>query len=146
MQARVLSKHTEEIFDGKTDHMSYLGANPTITRYDATSSLVRFENRYIFLGYEKRSSLLKCWRCSCKFETRRIGSCYAANFYSAGIVSHDRGIGSSVAKFNRFTREPTLPIGGHFLMFKNFELAKYQLCVSQLIYIHRMCLIFCNVW
>jgi hypothetical protein len=41
--------------------------------YNAMSSLVRFENN-IFVFYEKRSSLLQRRRCSCKFNSRRIGS------------------------------------------------------------------------
>jgi hypothetical protein len=34
------------------------GANPTNARYNATSSLMRFEEENIFFHYEKRSSLL----------------------------------------------------------------------------------------
>jgi hypothetical protein len=56
-------------------------ASPTIAScnasavkfYNATSSLVRFENKNIFSYFEKRSSLLQRWRCSCKFESRSIG-------------------------------------------------------------------------
>jgi hypothetical protein len=37
--------------------------------------LARFENKKIyFFFFENRSSLLNCWRCSCKFKSRRIGS------------------------------------------------------------------------
>jgi hypothetical protein len=54
------------------------GANPTIASYNAsaakvynaTSSLVHFENNILF-NYEKRSSLLQRWRCSCKYNSRR---------------------------------------------------------------------------
>jgi hypothetical protein len=38
-----------------------------LKNYNAASSLVRFENQYIFFYFEKRSSLLKRWRCRCKF-------------------------------------------------------------------------------
>jgi hypothetical protein len=51
--------------------------------YNATGSLAHFENKYIFLPYEKRSSLLQRCRCSCKFKNRRIGS---------WIQSYDFGI------------------------------------------------------
>jgi hypothetical protein len=58
------------------------GANPTIASYNAsavkiynaTSSLLRFENENNFYKFEKRTSLLQRWRCSCKFLSRRIGS------------------------------------------------------------------------
>jgi hypothetical protein len=40
--------------------------------YNATSSLVRFKDKKITL--KKRSSLMKRWRCSYKFRSRRIGS------------------------------------------------------------------------
>jgi hypothetical protein len=33
-----------------------------------------FQNLKIFFYFEKRSSLLQRWRCSCKFKIRRIGS------------------------------------------------------------------------
>jgi hypothetical protein len=44
------------------------GANPTtsidnVNFYDATSSLVRFENKNMFFYFEKRSTLLQRWRC-----------------------------------------------------------------------------------
>jgi hypothetical protein len=48
-------------------------ANPAIASYNAKSSGARFENKMIFFIYEKRSSLLQRWRCSCKFQSRRIG-------------------------------------------------------------------------
>jgi hypothetical protein len=56
--------------------------NPTIASYNAsavkiynaTSSLVRCENKTIFFSHDKHSSLLQRWRCSCKFKSRRIGS------------------------------------------------------------------------
>jgi hypothetical protein len=63
------------------------GANPTIASYsasvvnfyNATGSLVRFINKNTFFLYsKKRSSLLQRWRCSCKFESRRIGSWVAS--------------------------------------------------------------------
>jgi hypothetical protein len=59
------------------------GANPTIVSYNAsvvkiynvTSSLVRFEKqKNIGNTFIKRSSLLQRWRCSCKFQSSRIGS------------------------------------------------------------------------
>jgi hypothetical protein len=58
------------------------GANPTIVIYNASvvnfynamGSLARFENKNILFCFEKRSSLLQRWRCSCKFKNRRIGS------------------------------------------------------------------------
>jgi hypothetical protein len=43
--------------------------------YNATSNLARFENKNILSFFEKRSSLLQRCRCSCKFKSRRIGSC-----------------------------------------------------------------------
>jgi hypothetical protein len=57
------------------------GANPTIASYNASvvhfynsmSSLARFKKNSFFY-FEKRSSLLQRWRCSCKFKSRRIGS------------------------------------------------------------------------
>jgi hypothetical protein len=51
----------------------YPRANPTIVSYNATSSLVRFENKHMFIYFEKRSNLLQCWRCSCKFGSCMIG-------------------------------------------------------------------------
>jgi hypothetical protein len=52
------------------------GAKPTIASYNAPSCLVRFEdNTYLCSFYEKRTSLLQLWRCSCKFKSRCIGSC-----------------------------------------------------------------------
>jgi hypothetical protein len=42
--------------------------------YNATSILVRFENKYFLLTAKKRSSLLQRWRCNCKFKIRGIGS------------------------------------------------------------------------
>jgi hypothetical protein len=36
--------------------------------------LTRSENKNILFYFEKRSSLLQRWRCSCKFKSRRIGS------------------------------------------------------------------------
>jgi hypothetical protein len=44
--------------------------------YNATGSLARFENKKknILFYIEPSSSLLQRWRCSCKFESRRIGS------------------------------------------------------------------------
>jgi hypothetical protein len=52
------------------------GANPTIVSYNAsvvnfynaTGSLARFENKNISFYFEKRSSLLQRWRCSCKLK------------------------------------------------------------------------------
>jgi hypothetical protein len=44
------------------------GPNPTTSIYNATGSLARFESYF-----EKRSSLLQSWRCSCKLKIRRIG-------------------------------------------------------------------------
>jgi hypothetical protein len=41
--------------------------------YSATSSLVRFEIKKP-LFFEKRSSLLQRWRCSCKVQSRKLGS------------------------------------------------------------------------
>jgi hypothetical protein len=49
------------------------GANPTIATYNATGSLVRFENN-LFLLLKKRPCLLHRWRCSCRFRSRRIVS------------------------------------------------------------------------
>jgi hypothetical protein len=51
--------------------------------YNATGSPARFENKNILFYFEKRSSLLQRWRCSCKFRGRRIGSwgqCYDPYF------------------------------------------------------------------
>jgi hypothetical protein len=58
------------------------GANPTtsiynasiVNFYNATGNKARFENKNILFYFEKRSSLLQRWRCSCKFKSRRIGS------------------------------------------------------------------------
>jgi hypothetical protein len=52
------------------------GANPTIVIYNAsvvnfynaTGSLARFENKNILFYFEKHSSLLQRWRCSCKLK------------------------------------------------------------------------------
>jgi hypothetical protein len=38
--------------------------------YNATGSLARFENKNILFYYEKRSSLLQHWRCSCNLKSR----------------------------------------------------------------------------
>jgi hypothetical protein len=43
------------------------GANPTIVFYNATISLVRFENKNSFIYFKKYSSLLPRWRCICKY-------------------------------------------------------------------------------
>jgi hypothetical protein len=44
--------------------------------YNATGSLVRFESKKnVFFSFENPSSQLQRWRCSCKFRSRRIGSC-----------------------------------------------------------------------
>jgi hypothetical protein len=40
------------------------GPNPTIVSYNATSSLVRFGNKNIYIYFKKRSSLLLRWHCS----------------------------------------------------------------------------------
>jgi hypothetical protein len=58
------------------------GPNPTtsvynasvVNLYNATGSLARFENKNILFYFEKCSSLLQRWRCSCKFKNRKIGS------------------------------------------------------------------------
>jgi hypothetical protein len=58
------------------------GVNPTIASYNAsvvnvyngTGSLARFENKNILFYFEKRSSLLQRWHCSCKLKNRRIAS------------------------------------------------------------------------
>jgi hypothetical protein len=58
------------------------GANPTIESYNAsvvnfynaTGSLASFEMKNIFFHFEKCSSLLQRWRCSCKFKYCRFGS------------------------------------------------------------------------
>jgi hypothetical protein len=42
--------------------------------YNATGSPARFENKNILFYFDKRSSLLQRWRCSCEFKSRRIGS------------------------------------------------------------------------
>jgi hypothetical protein len=69
------------------------GANPTIVSYNAsvvifnaTGSLARFENKSILVFFEKRSSLLQRWRCSCKFNSRRIGS-WVVSFSQYKIVT-----------------------------------------------------------
>jgi hypothetical protein len=54
-----------------TTSESSSGPNPTTSIYNATGSLARFEKKIFF---EKRSSLLQRWRCSCKFKSCRIGS------------------------------------------------------------------------
>jgi hypothetical protein len=64
------------------------GSNPAIASYNtnvvnfysATSSLARFENNNILLHFEKRCILLRQWRCSCKFKSRRIGSWFHDKF------------------------------------------------------------------
>jgi hypothetical protein len=58
------------------------GTNIEPIFYNATRSLARFENNNIIFYFEKRSSLLQRWRCSCKFKNRRIGS-------SPSIVSYN---------------------------------------------------------
>jgi hypothetical protein len=42
--------------------------------YNSTGSLARFENKNISFYFEKRSSLWRRWRCSCKLRSCRIGS------------------------------------------------------------------------
>jgi hypothetical protein len=46
----------------------------TVIFYKVTSNLVRFESKNILFCFEKPSSLLQSWRCSCIFRSRRIGS------------------------------------------------------------------------
>jgi hypothetical protein len=42
--------------------------------YNATGSLVRFENKKVFSSTLKNAlALLQRWRCSCEFKSRRIG-------------------------------------------------------------------------
>jgi hypothetical protein len=41
--------------------------------YNAMGSLARFENKNILFCFEKRSSPLQRWRCSCKFKNHGIG-------------------------------------------------------------------------
>jgi hypothetical protein len=53
--------------------------------YNSAGSLARFENKNIFFFYEKRSSLLQRWRCSCKFKSRRIGSSSLQRFENKNI-------------------------------------------------------------
>jgi hypothetical protein len=60
----------------------HTGANPTVVIYNAsvvnffnaTGSLARFEIKNTLFYFEKCSSLLQRWRCSCKSKNRRIGS------------------------------------------------------------------------
>jgi hypothetical protein len=60
----------------------YPGANPTIVSYNAsivnfynaTGSIARLENKIFLFYFEKRSSLLQRWSCSCKLKSRKIGS------------------------------------------------------------------------
>jgi hypothetical protein len=62
----------KKVKKAKKVYLSFSGANPTIASYNATDSLARFENKIIFFYFEKRSSLLQRWRCSCKFKSRRF--------------------------------------------------------------------------
>jgi hypothetical protein len=63
----------------------YPGAHPTtaihnasaVKIYNAMSIIVRFGKKPFSSAVKKRSSLLKRWRCSCKFKSRWIGSRYA---------------------------------------------------------------------
>jgi hypothetical protein len=63
-------------------HNHFPGANSTIASYNASAviiynaagSLARFENNNIIFSFEKRSSLLQRWRCSCKLKNSRISS------------------------------------------------------------------------
>jgi hypothetical protein len=80
------------------------GANPTIVIYNArvvnfynaTGSLARFENKNILFCFEKRSSLLQRWHCSCKFKNRRIGSWYTD---SNGSIFVKLGFGHFLGDF-----------------------------------------------
>jgi hypothetical protein len=50
--------------------------------------MARFYNKIIFLWCKKkRSGLLQRWRCSCKFKTRRIGSCFLRTFRPEWVTS-----------------------------------------------------------
>jgi hypothetical protein len=52
------------------------GPNLTIASYNAANSLVRFENKNIFIYFEKNALAYYSAGivCSCKFKSRRIGS------------------------------------------------------------------------
>jgi hypothetical protein len=49
------------------------GVDPTTESYNATSCLVRLKKTSLFYT-EKRSSLLQLRRCTCEFQSRRIGT------------------------------------------------------------------------
>jgi hypothetical protein len=86
-------------------------ANPTIASYiagvvnfyNAKGSIARFENKNISYHFEKRSSLLQRWRCSCKFESRRIGSSFA-NQVVVGNIEEVHNNFLSIAKQNSYFR------------------------------------------
>jgi hypothetical protein len=57
--------------------------NASVVNFNsATGSLARFENKNILFYFEKRSSLLQRWRCSCKFKNRRIGSSFGRKLWT----------------------------------------------------------------
>jgi hypothetical protein len=125
------------------------GSNPTIKSYNATSSLLRFENQNIFSSILKRhSSPLLRRRWSSKFRSRR--SCSKAfftvveldfvfkthqatrglNFYNAGFVNRDRRIGSWVERH-------AADISGLWTLTKFDFLARFKLCQTALTFAHR---------
>jgi hypothetical protein len=71
---------------------------PTIVSYNATSSLVRFENKNIVINFEKM--LFAFFKEDYFFVLKR--TCCVVNFYSAGVVTHNRRIGSR----DRFCETP----------------------------------------
>jgi hypothetical protein len=59
--------------DSKNHYDCSFGVYPTIVSYNATSSVVRFENKNNFTYIEKSTRLLQRWQC-CKFRSRRTSS------------------------------------------------------------------------
>jgi hypothetical protein len=55
-----------------SDQITYYPSASVVNFYNAMGSPACFENKNISFYFEKRSSLLQRWRCSCKFKSRRI--------------------------------------------------------------------------
>jgi hypothetical protein len=84
--------------------------------YSATGSLACFNNKNIFFYFEKRSSLLQRWLCSCKLTSRRIGS----KFRQLVCLRALNRVPSVIYTMNKVNRDDH----------KLISLFKYHICID----------------